>query len=176
MGGSVLQKEVLSLWLAQSLTFDARLGCESGFRTSLVSQPPLFFATDLGLNLPCEVWVWVVPTTAVAAPCDRPKLKGNQPPLQLRVGGIPGNCGFKPIKMMIWQRAAENVWELIGLFQATVLLPVNVWQILELRFTFEEGACSRLTDFDRMFDRVRSSQADNMQFRIQVRRAQGFLG
>jgi hypothetical protein len=32
--------------------------------------------------------------------------------------------------------------------------PVYVWQILELRFTFEEGAWDslRLTDFDRTFE------------------------
>jgi len=40
----------------------------------------------------------------------------------------------------------------LGSFQAAVLLPVNVWLILELRFTFVEGAWVRLTDIDRTFE------------------------
>jgi len=56
----------------------------------------------------------------------------------------------------------------LGSFQAAILLPVNVchanrcnvWWILELRFTFEEGACSRLTDFDRTFEWKKQSRFD----------------
>jgi hypothetical protein len=32
-----------------------------------------------------------------------------------------------------------EVTSILGSFQAAVLLPVNIWHILELRFTFEEG-------------------------------------
>jgi len=69
-------------------------------------------------------------------------------------------CAREPFAI-IWHHLLRFHLRLsLGSFQAAVLLPVNVccanrcnvWQILELRCTFEEGACSRLTKTDRTFD------------------------
>ena len=57
--------------------------------------------------------------------------------------------------MVTWQGDRD-----VGSFQAAVLLPVNVccanrrnvWLFLELRFTFEEGACTKVTNIERTFE------------------------
>jgi hypothetical protein len=65
-----------SMQLAWALTFDARFGCGS----YLVPQLALFDATELGSNLRCEVWVWLVLTTTMPVRCNwlglEPSMRG----------------------------------------------------------------------------------------------------
>ena len=64
------------------------------------------------------------------------------------------------VRSKFYWRVAKEISPLVCSFQAAVLLLVNVccanrcnvWLFLELRFTFEEGAYSRLMDFKRTFE------------------------